>query len=82
MFNACQLQNRFPTGHIVGQDITGIPQVMATQRMNLNTNYIAGVNNILGVSAAPMLPPINQMMPSSGGQVLPSAFAVVSAVRL
>ena len=72
MFNACQLQNRFPTGHIVGQDITGIPQVMATQRMNLNTNYIAGVNNILGVSAAPMLPPINQMMPSSGGQVLPS----------
>jgi hypothetical protein len=72
MFNACQLQNRFPTGQIVGQDITGIPQVMATQRMNLNTNYIAGVNNILGVSAAPMLPPINQMMPSSGGQVLPS----------
>lgn len=72
MFNACQLQNRFPTGQIVGQDITGMPQVMATQRMNLNTNYIAGVNNILGVTAAPMLPPINQMMPSSGGQVLPS----------
>lgn len=62
--------NRLPAGQIIGSDM--LPQVMTTPRMNINTNYVAGVNNIVGVTGNQMLPPINQLMTTSTGQVLPS----------
>ncbi|XP_052092246.1 uncharacterized protein LOC127728680 [Mytilus californianus] len=80
MFSTCQIPNRLPSGHVIGQEV--MPQVMAAPRMNLNTNYIAGVSNVLGVPANQMLPPINHIMTSSGSQILPSVANVLQGQTL
>lgn len=61
MFNP--VPNRLPAGQLIGGDM--LPQVITSPRMN----YVAGVNNIVGNQ---MLPPINQLLSTSTGQVIPS----------
>lgn len=80
MFSTCQIPNRLPSGHVIGQEV--MPQVMAAPRMNLNTNYIAGVSNVLGVTANQMLPPINHIMTSSGSQILPPVANILQGQTL